>query len=89
MDKKLKKLKLKYCFQRNIGLLTWLHIPDVAMLVLCFGMSLLGIWLNGFPVRNTRRCRQNWQNRSKNWRRCITCWKQRPYLMRYLEGGRL
>lgn len=174
--------------------MTWLHIPDVAMLVLCFGMSLLGTWLNGFdagnplgniflgylvgtedaagmvlsdfpvlnwllfpvsgyvfgrqllhvrdktpfymfispicilitavyftvgtrngsgmfgegqncyyhletpdaiacltfPVRNTRRCRQNWQNRSKNWRRrYITCWKQWPYLMRYLEGGRL
>lgn len=44
--------KLKYCFQRNIGLLTWLHIPDVAMLVLCFGMSLLGTWLNGFDAGN-------------------------------------
>lgn len=45
--------KLKYCFQRNIGLLTWLHIPDVAMLVLCFGMSLLGTWLKGALITTT------------------------------------
>ena len=36
-----------------IGLLTCLHIPDVAMLLLCFGMSLLGTCLNGFDAGNS------------------------------------